>query len=138
MKYIFERTINYYETDKMGIVHHSNYLRFLEEARCKFLLDNNLPYSFFENMGIMIPVLEVNLKYKTPVTFADIIVIEIELFNYTGVQFTAKYTVTNKVTGSLVMTGETKHCFISNSFKPVNIKRTALELHKHFDKIIST
>ena len=29
----FERKINYYETDKMGIVHHSNYIRFLEEAR---------------------------------------------------------------------------------------------------------
>ena len=33
----YERTINYYETDKMGIVHHSNYIRFLEEARCRWL-----------------------------------------------------------------------------------------------------
>ena len=33
MEYTFERNINYYETDKMGVVHHSNYIRFLEEAR---------------------------------------------------------------------------------------------------------
>ena len=41
MEFIFERTINYYETDKMGITHHSNYIRFLEEARCEFLKEIN-------------------------------------------------------------------------------------------------
>ena len=33
MDFTYKRIINYYETDKMGIVHHSNYIRFLEEAR---------------------------------------------------------------------------------------------------------
>ena len=60
MEHIFERTINYYETDKMGIVHHSNYIRFLEEARCEFLKAIDLPYETLENNGIMIPVLEVH------------------------------------------------------------------------------
>ena len=41
MDYTYERTINYYETDKMGVVHHSNYIRFFEEARCQFLKDAN-------------------------------------------------------------------------------------------------
>ena len=36
-EFIFERKINYYETDRMGVVHHSNYIRFLEEARCALL-----------------------------------------------------------------------------------------------------
>lgn len=138
MKYIYERTINYYETDKMGVVHHSNYLRFLEEARCQFLLENNLPYTTFEESNIMIPVLAANLVYKTPVTFADIISIEVELIHYTGVQFAARYTVTNKNTGSLVITGETKHCFISNNFKPVNIRKTVPEIHEQFNKLLST
>ena len=68
MEYIFERTINYYETDRMGIVHHSNYIRFLEEARCKFLDDIGLPYLSFENNQIMIEEINKNwnlgeLKY---------------------------------------------------------------------------
>lgn len=48
MEFIFERTINYYETDKMGITHHSNYIRFLEEARCEFLKEIKLPYETLE------------------------------------------------------------------------------------------
>ena len=44
MSFVFERKINYYETDRMGIVHHSNYIRFLEEARCAFLDSINIKY----------------------------------------------------------------------------------------------
>ena len=50
--YIFERKINYYETDKMGVVHHSNYIRFFEEARCSFLEASGLPYDMLEEKGI--------------------------------------------------------------------------------------
>ena len=39
---IYERKINYYETDKMGVVHHSNYIRFLEEARCYWMGNNRI------------------------------------------------------------------------------------------------
>ena len=69
MDFIFERKINYYETDKMGIVHHSNYIRFLEEARCKMLEQFEMPYSSFESNGIMIPVLGVNCSFKHHVPF---------------------------------------------------------------------
>ncbi len=48
MEFTFERRINYYETDRMGVVHHSNYIRFLEEARCQMLDANGMPYSAFE------------------------------------------------------------------------------------------
>ena len=37
MSFTYKRIINYYETDRMGVVHHSNYIRFLEEARCRWL-----------------------------------------------------------------------------------------------------
>ncbi len=72
MNFIFERKINYYETDRMGVVHHSNYIRFLEEARCEMLAAHNMPYSAFEEQGVMIPVLGVNCDYKSHVTFDDV------------------------------------------------------------------
>ena len=56
----FERKINYYETDRMGVVHHSNYIRFLEEARCYWLESIDMPFSILEENGITIPVLGVN------------------------------------------------------------------------------
>jgi acyl-CoA thioester hydrolase len=68
---IYERKINYYETDKMGIVHHSNYIRFFEEARCDLLDVCDLPYNLMEEKGIMSPVLGVSCRYKQHVTFGD-------------------------------------------------------------------
>ena len=67
--HIFERKINYYETDKMGIVHHSNYIRFFEEARCELVEKNDLPYNLMESKGIMSPVLGVSCIYKQHITF---------------------------------------------------------------------
>ena len=74
MNFTYERRINYYETDRMGVVHHSNYIRFLEEARCYMLDAMDIPYSALEESGIMIPVLGINLSFKQHVTFDDIII----------------------------------------------------------------
>lgn len=82
----FERKINYYETDKMGVVHHSNYIRYLEEARAFWLNEMNMPFEKLEERGITIPVLEVNVAYKHHITFADTIEIEVFVKEYNGVR----------------------------------------------------
>ncbi len=69
MDFTFERTINYYETDRMGVVHHSNYIRFLEEARCEWMRTLEMPFEVLEENGLTIPVLGVNCEYKHHVTF---------------------------------------------------------------------
>lgn len=132
MEYIFERTINYYETDRMGIVHHSNYIRFLEEARCEFLKILDIPYHEFENNGVMIPVLGVNCSYKHHVTFGDTICIKSTISEFTGVKMVVSYEITNKANGDLVMTAETKHCFTNTDLKPVRLKNA---FPKAFEKL---
>ena len=128
MNYIFERKINYYETDRMGIVHHSNYIRFLEEARCAFLDALDMPYSMLESLGIMIPVLGVQCDFKHHVTFNDTILIDVSIKSFNGVRLVMQYTVTEKSSGNLVLTGETKHCFTNTNLKPISLK-------KHFENI---
>ena len=120
---IFERKINYYETDKMGVVHHSNYIRFLEEARCRLLEEEGYPYRQIEEDGLMIPVLEVNCKYKYHVTAFDTIVIDVKIVDFDGIKLTVRYTITNKANGNLVMEAETKHCFTNQELRPVNTKK---------------
>ena len=88
MSYTYERKINYYETDKMGVVHHSNYIRFLEEARCYYLESENMPFVSFEERGITIPVLGVNCQYKHHVTFGDTLLISVFVKSYNGVRLT--------------------------------------------------
>jgi acyl-CoA thioester hydrolase len=123
MDYIFERKINYYETDKMGVVHHSNYARFLEEARGAMLDDLDIPYGGMEDMGIMIPVLFLSSEYKRHVTYDDTIVIKLRITEFTGVRMSVQYEITNKATGDLVMNAETKHCFTNTSLKPISLKK---------------
>lgn len=132
MNFIYERRINYYETDRMGIVHHSNYIRFLEEARCQMLDKAKMPYSSFEENGIMIPVLGVTCTFKHHVTFDDIILIKPYVKEFNGVRLTMGYTVTDKNTGSLVLTAETKHCFTDNSLRPVRLQNHIPEFYQKY------
>lgn len=132
MDFIYERRINYYETDRMGIVHHSNYIRFLEEARCQMLDEACMPYSSFEKNGIMIPVLGVNCSFKRHVTFNDIILIEPYVKEFNGVRLTMGYTITDKKSGNLVLTAETKHCFTDTNLKPVRLEKRIPEFYQKF------
>lgn len=131
MEYI--RKINYYETDKMGIVHHSNYIRYFEEARI-FLMENfDMNYSETEKAGILIPVLGVNAEYKLPLAFGDEIVIDARIRKFNGVKMTVTYKAYRRSDMQLSTVGETTHCFLdANTFKPLNIKQKAPQLYAEF------
>ena len=135
MAFIYEREINYYETDKMGIVHHSNYIRFLEEARCAWLKSIGLPYDMLEENGITIPVLGVECDYKHHVTYGDTIAIELSIEEYNGVRMNVKYMVTDKKTGETVLIGRTRHCFTNIELKPINLKKYKKEFSDKFENL---
>ena len=132
MNFTYERRINYYETDKMGIVHHSNYIRFLEEARCAFLDNIGIPYKSIEDIGLMIPVLGVNCNFKHHVTYDDVILIKVWVKEFNGVRLIMSYEVNDKKTNDIVLTGETTHCFTNSSLRPVNIKKHYPEIFEKF------
>ena len=132
---IYERKINYYETDRMGVVHHSNYIRFLEEARCNLLDRIDMPFDLLEENGITIPVLGVNVDYKYHVTYGDTILVKLSIKEYNGVRMTIGYEVTNKENGNILLTGETKHCFTDNNLKPINLKKVNLEFNSKFESL---
>ena len=129
---VYERKINYYETDGMGIVHHSNYIRYLEEARCYWLDQYDMPYSAFEKEGINIPVLAVNWEYKHHVTFDDTIQIKVFVKEYNGVRMTIGYDVRDKKAGKPVIIAETKHCFTDRNLRAVNLKKHLPEFDEKF------
>ena len=65
----YKHTVQYYETDRMGFVHHSNYIRWMEEARSDFFDQIGWPYVKTEEMGIISPVVALDCKYKQPLPF---------------------------------------------------------------------
>ncbi len=132
------RKINYYETDKMGVVHHSNYIRFFEEARCQFLEEAGLPYDMLEANGIMSPVLGFSCKNKHHVSFGDIIEIHTCIKEFTGVKFTVSYEVFNKSNNQLCASGESYHCFTDSNLKPLNLKKHHNDIFEKFKSLVES
>ena len=65
--------VRYYETDQMGIVHHSNYIRYFECGRTDMLKQLGLPLEKIEEAGVMMPVVAVECKYKMPAKLGDVL-----------------------------------------------------------------
>ncbi len=100
-------TVNFYETDAMGIVHHSNYVRFLEHVRVEFLAEHDKPYLEYVAAGFHMPVTRASVQYKRPTRFADVIEITGWLAWARQASFGFAYQLT--VQGQLVAVGETDH-----------------------------
>ncbi len=133
MIYEYEKRVKYYETDKMGVVHHSNYIRWFEEARVEFMRAADLSYKVMEDEGIQIPVVSIACKYKSPATFDDDIIVKTWVRKYNGIVVELAYEVRDAQTGQVRVTGESSHCFVDEkNFKPVNIKRERPDMHQRF------
>ena len=63
--------VRYYETDQMGIVHHSNYIRYFECGRTAMQKELGLPLEKIEESGVMLPVVSVECRYKVPAKLGD-------------------------------------------------------------------
>ncbi|AEB30562.1 putative acyl-CoA thioesterase [Carnobacterium sp. 17-4] len=130
---LYEHLAQYYETDQMGIIHHSNYIRWFEEARTNLLDQMGFGYDQMEKLGIIVPVLEIACLYKSMVHYNDRVYIipKIEAFN--GIRLTISYQILDKTTGKLRTTGESKHCFLDKENRPVSLKKKHPELYDLFD-----
>ncbi len=131
------RKVQYYETDKMGIVHHSNYIRWFEEARIAFLEECGMPYESLEEKGLISPVVSVDCKYKTPVTFGQTVKISVEMKEFGAVRFKFSYTACDAKTGDVCAVGETSHCFLDASGRVVSLKKKNPELFSFFEKLVA-
>ena len=100
----------------MGVVHHSNYLRWMEEARIAFLSSIGLEYDELEAEGFMSPVIEANCKYKKATKFGETIRIETCIVEYNSYRITFSYVMKNEK-GEVVCIGQSDHCFLSTSGK---------------------
>lgn len=119
-KYI--HTVQYYETDKMGITHHSNYIRWMEEARVDFLNQIGWPFDKLEALGIVSPVLNVSCDYKISTVFSEKIAIAVVVKEFKGVKLFLSYTMENEE-GKVVCTGTTSHAFLNNQGRPIRMKQ---------------
>ena len=130
----------YYETDQMGIIHHANYIRWMEEARIDMLSQMGYPYRRFEEMGYISPVLHAECEYKKSVKFDNELKIVVSLQEFGKVKFTLRYDIYNmSEDGVLSAVGTTRHCFLNKDGRPVMMNKEMKEfsdvMQKYFEEI---
>lgn len=91
----FYYKIRYSETDQMGIVHHANYLLYLEQARLDWLEKKGIHYAKLEQEGIMLPVFNIHIDYKKPLKFGEQVKVVVERGEMYGVRIPFHYKLFN-------------------------------------------
>ena len=124
---MYTHQVQYYETDMMGVTHHSNYLRWMEEARVDYFEKIGRSYKAIEDEGYASPVVSINARYKKSTRFMDIVSIQINLIELSPVKLTFEYIM--KVKDTVVFIGESAHCFYNKTGKLLNLQKEKEDLY---------
>ena len=119
----YKHKVQYYETDQMGIVHHSNYIRWMEEARVDFLSRLGWEYRKMEDLGVVSPVTAIEGKYKRSAKFDDTVTVSVFVTAFNGVRLCLRYEV-HASEGTLLFVGKSEHCFMDREGNILNMKKS--------------
>ena len=119
---VYTHKVQYYETDMMGVVHHANYIRWMEEARIDFMDQLGFPYAEMEREGVFSPVKALNCEYRHSCTFGDEISISVSVGSFNGVVMTILYEMKDR-NGVTVCEARSEHVFLNREGHFVRLKR---------------
>ena len=123
----YHHKVQYYETDKMGVTHHANYIHWMEEARIDLLDQLGFPFHRLEAMGVGSPVMSVECRYKAPTTFADDVTVQVWVAQFRNVRIWFSYEM-KKADGTLVCQARSEHCFVSPEGNLLRLNKRCPEL----------
>jgi len=111
--------VPYADTDQMGYVYYANYLTYFERCRNELFREIDFPYTQFEEIGIMLPVVEAHCDYKQPAKYDDLITISATVTNLKGCRIRIENEIFNQQK-IMLCRGYTRHAFMSSETrKPV-------------------
>lgn len=127
--------VRYKETDKMGIVHHSNYLVWFELGRTEFLRAIDLRYTEFEEAGLGLPLIEANCRYISPAIFDDELRLVTTIKGMTRTRMAFAYQLFRTADNKLLAEGMTAHVVMKlDSGKPVGLHKAAPDIWRRLQK----
>lgn len=92
----FKVRVRYSETDQMGVVYHGNYAQYFEMGRVEWLRNVGLSYKWMEENGVMLPVVSLNVNYKKPARYDDLITVKTIFKSQTSVKIEFDYEIYNE------------------------------------------
>ena len=122
--------VEYHHTDQMGIVHHSNYVKFFEVARTEWLRAMGITYAEMERRGVMMPIVDVAVKYRNPALYDELISVTAFVDEAPMARMTFRYEVRGE-DGRDIASGSTTLGFIDKETRrPVRAPQWLLEVIK--------
>jgi len=122
---VYRYTVPFFDTDAMGVVHHANYVRYLELARVKFLAEHDAPYETYPAQDRHFAVTRCEVHYKKPARFGDVIEIRCWLQRAGGASLEIGYVM--ECDGVLVVSAATEHAMVDGDGRPRRIPRERRE-----------
>ncbi|WP_367771665.1 thioesterase family protein [Flavobacterium sp. WC2421] len=92
----FTVRVRYSETDQMGVVYHGNYAQYFEMGRVEWLRNLGVSYKWMEENGIMLPVVSLNINYKKPARYDDLLTVKTIFKSQTSVKIEFDYEIYNE------------------------------------------
>jgi acyl-CoA thioester hydrolase len=130
--------VSYPDTDKMGTMHHANYVKYYETARWELFRSIGVPYSRVEEAGIMCPVIKMSFKFIKITRYDELLTVKTTLKAIKGVRVWLSYKLYNEQ-NELINEAETELAFVGlNDWKPCaapDFLLKAIELHKDVQSV---
>ena len=110
-EYEFTVRVRYAETDQMGVVYHGNYAQYFEMGRVEWLRNLGVSYKWMEDNGVMLPVVSLEMNYKKPARYDDLLRVKTILKSQTTVKIEFDYEIYNEQ-NQLLTTGYSMLVFV--------------------------
>ena len=124
----------YAETDQMGIIHHSVYAIWYEQARTEFFNEIGFRYDEVEKNGVMTLLIELNCEYKRPAYYNQAVEIRTKIIKLTPVKFILEYDIYNQE-NQLINIGKTTLAWAdAKTFKIINLQKKYPEVYQLIEK----
>lgn len=145
--------VPYKDTDRMGVVHHGNYITWFENARTECMRHYGITYSKLESLGFLLPVLDVNVTYKKSARYDDCIVVFTQVASCSRVRLEFAYEARSmseeefqrgmgkdaeatEPFGELLAKGMTTHMWVNQDWKPTRIDKAAPDVYAVLQNIV--
>lgn len=115
--------VRYAETDQMGIAHHASYPVWYEVARTDLVRHLGLSYAEMEELGLMLPLVDLSCHYISPARYDDELIVEAAMTHLSRVRMQIDYTVHRVGESKPINTGRTVHAMVNRNLRPINVQK---------------
>ncbi|HIG12756.1 MAG: thioesterase family protein [bacterium] len=125
--------VRYSETDQMGVVHHANYLAYIEEARTLMMETLGLDYAELEASGIGLPVRQIEVRYRQAAYFGDELLVRTWVAGMRAASVTFEYELLRPADGVLIATAKSELACVDLSKKPLEVRALPADLRRRLE-----